>query len=43
MKEIIKDKDKILAIILKDGDFPEGLNFHTKDDDFLQVATWIEK
>lgn len=39
-KETIQDKDKILAIILRNGDFPEGLNFHTKDGDFLQVATW---
>lgn len=39
-KEVIKDKEKTLAIILKKGDFPEGLNFHTEDKDFVQVATW---
>jgi len=40
MRETIQDKDKILAIILRNADFPEGLNFHTKEEDFLQVATW---
>lgn len=39
-KEIIKDKDQILVLILKGGDFPKGLNFHTQDSDFVQVATW---
>lgn len=39
-KEIIKDKDRILAIILKNGDFAEGLHFYTKDSDFVQVSTW---
>lgn len=39
-KEIIEDKGKVLAVILRNGDFPEGLNFHTKDEDFVQVATW---
>ena len=40
MKEIIEDKGRVLAVILRGTDFPEGLNFHTKDEDFLQVATW---
>lgn len=39
-KEIIRDGDVVLAIVLQSGDFPEGLNFHTKDWDFVQVATW---
>jgi hypothetical protein len=39
-KEIIKDKDQILVLILRNGDFPQGLNFQTKDEDFVQVATW---
>lgn len=39
-QEIIKDKNKILVLILRNGDFPEGLNFYTKDKDFIQVATW---
>jgi hypothetical protein len=39
-KEIIKDKGQILALILRNGDFPQGLNFHTKDEDFVQLATW---
>lgn len=40
VKEIIKDKNQTLALILKNGEFPEGLNFHTQDSDFVQVATW---
>jgi quercetin dioxygenase-like cupin family protein len=39
-KEIIKDKNQILVLILRNGDFPQGLNFHTEDEDFVQVATW---
>jgi len=39
-KEIIQDKDKIIAIILRSGDFPEGLNFHNSNDDFVIVSTW---
>ncbi|MDP3990940.1 MAG: hypothetical protein Q8P63_01450 [Candidatus Nealsonbacteria bacterium] len=39
-KEVIKDKDRILAVILREGDFPEGLSFHTEEKDFVQLATW---
>lgn len=39
-KEAIKDKDEVLALVLRNGDFPEGLNFHTQDSDFVQLATW---
>lgn len=39
-KETIKDKNKVLVLILRKGSFPEGLNFHTEDKDFIQVATW---
>ncbi|MFH1841356.1 MAG: hypothetical protein ABH800_01175 [Candidatus Nealsonbacteria bacterium] len=42
-KEIIKDKDQILAMILRNGDFPEGMTFHTNEEDFIQVATWNYK
>lgn len=38
--ESIKDKNKILASILRGGDFPGGLSFYTKEGDFIQVATW---
>lgn len=38
--EIIKDKEQTLVLILKEGDSPEGLKFHTQDSDFIQVATW---
>ena len=40
MREIIKDKKKILVLILRNGNFPQGLNFYTKDKDFIQMATW---
>ncbi|MDP2947203.1 MAG: hypothetical protein Q8N88_03740 [Nanoarchaeota archaeon] len=39
-KEEIKDKKKVLVLILRNGEFPSGLNFYTKDKDFVQVATW---
>lgn len=39
-KEIIKDKNKILALILRNSNFPQGLNFYTRDKDFIQLATW---
>ncbi len=39
-QELIKDKNKILVLILRNGNFSEGLNFYTKDEDFIQVATW---
>ena len=38
--EIIKDGEKILVLILRKGEFRKGLNFYTKDKDFIQVATW---
>jgi len=40
MKEIIEDNNKVLAVVLRDGDWPQGLSFHTKDEDFLQIGTW---
>lgn len=39
-QEVIEDKGQVLAILLRNGDFPEGLNFYTKDQDFVQVSTW---
>lgn len=39
-KEEIKDKKKVLVLILRNGEFPSGLNFYTRDKDFVQVATW---
>lgn len=38
--EFIKEKNKVLVLILRNGNFREGLNFYTKDKDFIQVATW---
>jgi len=39
-KEVIKYKNKVLVLILRNSEFPRGLNFHTSEKDFLQVATW---
>lgn len=38
--EIIKDDETTLAIIIRNSDFKEGLNFFSKDEDFVQVGTW---
>jgi len=38
--EIIKDHETTIAIIIRHGDFKEGLDFLTKDADALQVGTW---
>ena len=39
MKEIIKD-DVILARYIKSTDIKDGLNFFSKDNEFLQVGVW---
>ena len=39
IKEINK-AGKRYGIVVKCRQFPEGLNFYTKDSDFVQVATW---
>lgn len=38
--ETIKDGDKILAIIYRNSDWTEGLNFITPDNLFLQAGSW---
>lgn len=38
--EIIKDKEKIIAIIYCESDWIPGLNFITPDEFFLQVGSW---
>jgi len=38
--ERIVDGDLVLAIILRDGDWEEGLNFITSSKDYLQVGFW---
>ena len=38
--EIIKDSEITLAIIIRSGNFKEGLNFFSQDEDFIQVGTW---
>ncbi len=38
--EKIKDGDLTLAIIVRDGDWEEGLNFVSSDEDYQQVGVW---
>ncbi len=38
--EKISDKDSILAIIIRDADWQEGLNFISSEKDFQQVGIW---
>jgi hypothetical protein len=36
----IRHKDQIIAIIYRDSDWTEGLNFITPNDLFIQVGSW---
>ena len=36
----IKKNEKIIAIIYRDNDWVDGLNFFTSDDMFMQVSSW---
>lgn len=38
--EIINKNEKIIALIYRDSDWKEGLNFLTPNDLFIQVGTW---
>lgn len=38
--EVIKHENQILAIIFRDNDWSEGLNFITPNELFIQVGTW---
>ena len=38
--EKIMDKDLVLAIIIRDGDWEEGLNFVSSEEDYQQVGIW---
>jgi len=38
--ETIKNNEKIIAIIYRDSDWFEGLNFITPDNLFIQVGSW---
>ena len=38
--EIIRDGEKILAIIFLEDDWKHGLNFFTPESFFIQVGTW---
>ena len=39
-KQEIYDGDNLLAFVLKNGEYPEGLKFYNRDEDFIQVGTW---
>ena len=39
-EEIIKTGEIVIAKIIRDGNWPENLQFYSVDSDFLQVATW---
>ena len=39
-KEVIKNKGEELVVVIRRGDFPEGLKFYTGEGKFVQVATW---
>lgn len=39
--EQIKDKDKVLVIIIRENDWSKGLKFFTPDSAFLQTGTWF--
>ena len=41
--ERIVDGEQTLAIVLRSGDWAEGLNFLSESDDFQQVGTWNYK
>jgi oxalate decarboxylase/phosphoglucose isomerase-like protein (cupin superfamily) len=38
--EVIKHEEQILAIIYRDSDWAEGLNFITPNELFIQVGSW---
>lgn len=38
--EHVKDGDILIAKILRNSQWPEGLTFYTEDKDFVQVSTW---
>ncbi len=39
-EKIYSKEGDLLAIILRSGDYPEGLNFYNKEEDFIQLGTW---
>lgn len=39
MREILKD-GKVVARHISESDINEGLNFYSKDDEFIQVGAW---
>ena len=38
--KVYKNKDLIISIVYRDGDWVKGLNFLTPDDMFIQVGSW---
>jgi len=39
-EKIYDKKGNLLVLILREGDYPEGLKFYNDDRDFIQVGTW---
>lgn len=39
-KEVIKDRETVLAILIRGADWENGLNFASSQDDFIQAGTW---
>lgn len=39
-KEEIYDKDILLTIVLRDGDYLSGTNFYSNPQDYIQAGTW---
>ena len=38
--ERIKDRDTVLAIVIRDADWGKGVNFVSSDEDYQQVGIW---
>lgn len=36
----VKDHGTVIAQIIKHADWPQGLNFFSEEQDFLQISTW---
>lgn len=41
MRKIFSPQQKLLAVLLRSGEWSRGLNFLTESDDAIQVGTWF--
>jgi len=41
--DVIKEGQTLIAKIMRNIDWPDGLTFYTDDSDFVQVSTWNYK